>query len=51
MHYILRELLNHSYKKNYVMIQRSQVEMKLINIDRAKEFLQRIPFARVKTFR
>ena len=39
---------NHSYKLIYGMMKRSQVEIKLTNIDQAKEFLIRIPIARVK---
>ena len=39
---------NHSYKWINGMIQASQVEIRLINIGQAKEFLLRIPIARVK---
>ena len=39
---------NHSYKWIYGIINLSQVEIRLSNIDQAKEFLIRIPIARVK---
>ena len=39
---------NHSYKWINGMINSSQVEIKLINIGQAKEFLIRISIARVK---
>ena len=39
---------NHSYKSINGIINVSQVEIRLINIDQAKEFLIRIPIARVK---
>ena len=39
---------NHSYKSIYGIINLSQVEIRLTNIDQAKEFLIRIPIARVK---
>ena len=39
---------NHSYKWIHGNISLSQVEIRLINIDQAKEFLIRIPIARVK---
>ena len=39
---------NHSYKWIHGNIELSQVEIRLINIDQAKEVLVRIPIARVK---
>ncbi len=39
---------NHSYNWIYGIILLSQVEIGFINIDQAKEFLIRIPTARVK---
>ncbi len=39
---------NHSYKWINGNIKVSQVEIRLTNIDRAKEFLIRIPIAKVK---
>ena len=39
---------NHSYKSINGIMDLSQVEIRLINIDQAKEFLTRIPIARVK---
>ena len=39
---------NHSYKWIHGIINISQVEIRLIHIDQAKEFLIRIPIARVK---
>ena len=39
---------NHSYKWIHGILDLSQVEIRLTNIDQAKEFLIRIPIARVK---
>ena len=39
---------NHSYNWIHGIINISQVEIRLINIDQAKEVLARIPIARVK---
>ena len=39
---------NHNYKWINGIIERSQVEIRLINIGQAKEFLIRISIARVK---
>ena len=47
-HKIINANSNHSYKWINVIIIKSQVEIRLINIDQAKEFLTRIPIARVK---
>ena len=47
-HKIIISNSNHSYKWINGIIKVSQVEIRLINIDQAKEFLIRIPTARVK---
>ena len=39
---------NHSYKVIHGIMKLSQVEIRLTNIDQAKEFLTRIPIAIVK---
>ena len=47
-HKIINANSNHSYKWINVIMNISQVEIRLINIDQAKEVLVRIPIARVK---
>ena len=47
-HKINKDNSNHSYTRINGTIRASQVEIRLINIDQAKEFLIRIPIARVK---
>ena len=43
--------LNHGYKWIHDIIKKSQVEISLINIDQAKEILERILLANVKFLR